>query len=73
MKNNKRTIYFRKQRAMGVGIVLLAVLSTILFNGDATAAVLIAPLGLYTIFTKDMALTNDYFYEEQERLEKESH
>lgn len=67
MKNNKRAIYFRKQRAMGVGMVLLALLSGILLDGDFTAAVLIAPVGLYTIFTKKMVLTNDYFYEQQEQ------
>lgn len=66
MKKDKRTIYFRKQRAIGVCIVLLAVLSIILFEGDATAAVLIAPIGLYMIFTKKMVWTDDYFYEVQE-------
>lgn len=73
MKNNKRTIYFRKQRAMGIGMVLIAVLSALIFEGDASAAILIAPIGLYTIFTKRMVLTNDYYFEEQERREKESH
>lgn len=71
MKNNKRTIYFRKQRAMGAIMVLIGVLSTLL-EGDATAAILTVPFGLYTIFTKEMILTNDYFYEKQEEQNIES-
>lgn len=71
MKKDKRAIYFRKQRAMGIGMVLIAVLSA-LIDGNITAFILIAPIGLYTIFTKKMVLTNDYFFEQQEEQNIES-
>lgn len=62
-RKSKRYYYFRKQKLMGLVLVILAVLSVILMEGDATAALLIGPLGLYTMFTRKMLITDDYFYE----------
>lgn len=52
-----------KQRLMGLGLVAISALVVVLASGgvspedqDATAAVLIGPLGLYMMFTKDYVL-----------------
>lgn len=53
----------RRQRLMGLALVAISVLIVLLASSgttpedqDATAAVLIAPLGLYMIFTKNYVL-----------------
>ena len=61
-KHSKKYYYFRKQRIMGLVIVAIGILSGMI-DGDITAAILLVPLGLYSAFTKDMWLLNDYFYE----------
>lgn len=48
---------------MGLALVILAVLSAIVTGGDITAALLIGPLGLFVMFTRDMVILDDYFYE----------
>lgn len=62
-KKSKRYYYFRKQKLYGVALIVLGVLSGILLDGDITVALLLVPLGAYLIFTKDMVITDDYFYE----------
>ena len=62
-KKSKRYYYFRKQKCIGLALVILAVLSVILLDGDATAALLLGPLGLYIMFTREMVICDDYFYE----------
>lgn len=60
-KQKKR--YFRKQKIFGIIVMLVAVLSAIILDGDITVAIFLFPLGLFTVFTKDMVLTDDYFFE----------
>lgn len=61
-KHSKKYYYFRKQRTIGLVMTALFVLSGIL-DGDMTAAILFGPMCLYSAFTKDMWLLNDYYYE----------
>lgn len=44
-----------EQRLMGAVLVLICVIATLL-DGDATAAVLLAPLGLWMLFTKEIVI-----------------
>jgi hypothetical protein len=62
-KKSRRYYYFRKQRIIGAILVGLAALSVVITGGDITAAFLLGPLGLYTMFTKEMLIADDYFYE----------
>jgi hypothetical protein len=62
-RKSKRYYYFRKQRWYGVGLLVIAILSAIILEGDITAAIIIAIPAIYLLFTKDMVITDDYFYE----------
>lgn len=42
----------RQQKLIGLALVALGILSVFMTGGDATAALLIVPLGLYALFTK---------------------
>ena len=63
-KKNKRYYYFRKQKRLGLFMVILAIVSSILL-GDATVGLLLGGLGLYVMFTKDMVMYDDYYDEVQ--------
>lgn len=60
---NKRKKYFKKQKAFGVFVLLFAIVSIFILDGDATAALLFLPLALLLIFSKEMIMYDDYFFE----------
>ena len=64
-KKSKRYYYFRKQRRYGLAVLALSVLAAFLTSGDITATILLAPLGVYLVFTKEMVIMDDYYYEMQ--------
>lgn len=45
--------YFIKQKLFGLLMVLFGVLVPIVCDGDATMSLLIVPMGLYILFTKE--------------------
>lgn len=47
-----------KQKLMGLALVVLGIFSAV-YTGDGTAALLVVPMGLGAIFTKDYILTLD--------------
>lgn len=62
MKNSYgRKHYFRKQKAMGLVLILIGILSAIINSGDITVLILMAPIGLYAFFTKEMLITDQYY------------
>ena len=61
--DKRKQKYFRKQKIFGIVMILLAVISAIILNGDITIAMFLVPLGLYTVFTKEMVFVDDYFFE----------
>lgn len=63
----KRLLYFLKQRLCGAVLIILAVLTTILLDGDATAVAFLIPIGLFLIFTKEMCITNKFYWQEGRR------
>ena len=66
MQNKRERIkYFIIQKLMGLVIVVLAVVSCII-TGDGTAALLLIPIGIYTIFTRKLVITNTYYFEDEE-------
>ena len=69
MQNKRERIkYFIIQKLMGLVIVVLAVISCII-TGDGTAALLLTPIGVYTIFTRKFMITNTYYFEHEEDSE----
>ena len=61
-RKSKRYYYFRKQKLIGLGFIILGLL-TILIEWDITVALFMVPIGLAVMLTKDMVITDDYFYE----------
>ena len=49
--NNKTKRYIRKQRACGLVLLIIAILSTII-SQDSTASLILIPLALYITLTK---------------------
>ena len=70
-RKSKRYYYFRNQKLLGVALLICSAISAIVCDGDITALLLIVPLGLYMIFTKEAITYGDYYYELQSKNEKE--
>lgn len=62
---DKKKIYFRKQRLTGVILLVLSVIASLL-DGGIAAVLFLGPIGLLLIFSKEMILMNDYFFEVKE-------
>lgn len=54
LKVRARRLAFTKQRLCGLAAVLVGIASVPLLDMDATAALLIVPLGLYMIFSRQL-------------------
>ena len=50
-----RLIYYLKQKLVGTMMLVISIVTPIL-TGDATISLIMLPLGLYLIFTKDKCL-----------------
>ena len=48
--------YYLKQKLCGLVLVSIGIITPFVLDGDATLSVLIVPLGLYAIFTKEYIL-----------------
>lgn len=48
--------YFLMQRAVGLVLVVTNMLAAYIMDGDITAAVLLVPLGIYLMLTKEKVL-----------------
>ena len=55
MKKHK-LLYFLKQKLCGLVIAGFGVLIPFLLDGDATASVILIPLGLFLIFTRQRVM-----------------
>ncbi|MDO4266407.1 MAG: hypothetical protein Q4C63_08120 [Eubacteriales bacterium] len=66
----QRCWYFFKQKLAGAAMLLLTVLAVWLLDGDATIAVLTAPMGLYLIFSREMLLVNEFYWKMKEGYEE---
>ena len=64
---SKRFKYFLKQKAMGLGLLAVGIAMMWALEGDITHMVLIGPVGCGLLFSKEMWIEDDYYYEVQER------
>ncbi len=68
----RRAVYYRQQRIMGVAIMLVGI-ACLIIGCVITASILeyfgifVGLVGLYTIFTRQMVLVNKYYLERQDK------
>lgn len=48
--------YYIKQKLSGLILAIIGIIIPFVMDGDATASVLVLPLGLYLLFTKEKAM-----------------
>lgn len=65
MRRRKR--YFIKQRFFGLAALMIAALSARVLDGDATVALVMVPLGLSLITSRQMLIINKYYWEHEDR------
>lgn len=70
-RRQQRRWYFVKQRLLGITLLIFTVLATKLLDGDATIGLFAVPLGIYLVFSKEMLIVNDFYWQE-ERAKRES-
>lgn len=70
-RRQQRRWYFIKQRLFGIALLVFTVLATMMLDGDATIGFVTVPLGLCLIFSKEMLITNDFYWQTKERAKNE--
>ena len=57
-RNAKREkiLYYTKQKLLGVVAIGISIASPLLLDGDATISVIMLPLGIYMLFTKEKVI-----------------
>ena len=55
-KRKAERTYYIKQKLSGLTMTAVGIITPILLDGDATASILILPLGLYLLFTKEKVM-----------------
>lgn len=56
MQRKAETIYYIKQKLIGLAVVGLSVANPLLLDGDATISVLMLPLGIFLMATKEKVM-----------------
>lgn len=69
-EQERRRRYFIKQRLYGLMLVAITVLEVIALDGDATVAFFTLPIAGYMIFSKEMLVVDNYYWETKERKYK---
>ena len=62
-KKSKRYYYFRKQKLCGITLLALGVFAAVITGGDITVLLILAIPGFSLIFSKDMLIMDDYYWE----------
>ena len=55
-KKRAKAIYYMKQKLSGVVLTVLGVMIPLLNSGDATASLILLPLGIYLTVTKERVM-----------------
>ena len=55
-KSRTDRTYYIKQKLCGVVLAAIGIITPILFDGDATASLLLVPMGLFVLFTKEKVM-----------------
>lgn len=51
-QKRKNILYYAKQKLSGLALIAISIFIPLLFDGDATASVILLPLGIYLLFTR---------------------
>ena len=69
---DKKTLYFRKQKLIGILTIVLSILAVFLIKEDSVVILLFTiPLGFSLLFSKEPIWMDDYFWESKQN-DKES-
>ena len=49
-------LYYAKQKLLGLLAISISIASPLLLDGDATISLIMLPLGIYVLFTKEKAI-----------------
>ena len=52
----EKILYYAKQKLLGILAIGISIASPLLLDGDATISVIMLPLGLYLLFTKEKVI-----------------
>ena len=66
----QRRWYFIKQKLTGIAVLAFTAFAVWLLDGDATIAVLTVPLGMYLVFSREMLIMNNFYWQTKERRGK---
>ena len=55
-RSHAERAYFLKQKLCGVVLAAIGIVVPIVCDGDATASLLLVPMGLYVLFTKEKVM-----------------
>lgn len=61
-----KTKYFLIQKLLGAALVVLGVLSAVILEGDITVALMVVPLGIGVMLTKEEVLVGIYYEDDDE-------
>jgi uncharacterized membrane protein len=63
IKEREKVLYFLKQKALGVFVLIFTAISIWLLDGDATIGAVMIPLGIMLIFSKKPIIYGKYYWE----------
>ena len=52
----EKILYYAKQKLLGILAIGISIASPLLLDGDATISVIMLPLGIYMLFTKEKVI-----------------
>ena len=52
----EKILYYAKQKLLGILAIGVSIASPLLLDGDATISVIMLPLGIYILFTKEKVI-----------------
>ena len=52
----EKILYYAKQKLLGILAIVASIASPLLLDGDATISLIMLPLGIYTLFTKEKVI-----------------
>lgn len=69
IKEREKALYFLKQKALGVFVLIFTAISVWLLDGDATIGAVIIPLGIALIFSKKPIIYGKYYWKMEDENE----
>ena len=69
--DKKRHAYFVKQKLLGLCMVVISILIACIVKGESVCVpIVFVPMGLMFIFSKDMYIQDDYYWEVMEKKQE---